>query len=243
MMPSIKIQGQTFDYTIRESKRAKRINIRVDAKTGIEVIYPVGVRQPTAKELLTSNQAWLLQSIDKVQARAEAQFTREYTHGAIFPYLGEDYALNIIRKTHGTRITVKLRESTLDVSIPPAIKPREKVEEIKSAIERFYRKQAKDYLSQRTQEIADELGFQFERITIKNQKTRWGSCSTGRNLNFNLRLMMTPPDAIDYIIIHELCHLVHMNHSKAFWNLVAKYNPTYKVWRKWFKQNSQFLVL
>ena len=241
-MPNIKLQGQVIEYTIRESKRAKRINIRVDADKGLELVYPVGVTQPSPKELLDENQAWVLSTIDKVQTRLETQFIRRYEQGAIFQYLGQDVRLNLIQKTHGKRITVNLRDERLDVSLPPNIDLSD-IEAIQTAVEAFYRKQAKTYLTMRTQEIAEQLGFEYNRVTIKNQKTRWGSCSTGNNLNFNLRLMMTPPSAIDYIIIHELCHLKHMNHSKQFWNLVGKYCSEYKYWRKWFKQNSQFLVL
>lgn len=241
-MPHITLQGQVIEYSIRKSKRAKRINMKIDVNKGLEVIYPIGINQPTASEILQQNQAWVLATLDKMQSRKDSQVQRRYAQGEIFRYLGEDKHLNLIEKSHGKRISVTLADDTLDVSLPPNVNKND-TEAIRDAIEKFYRKQAKGYLGQRTQDIADKLGFDYNRITIKHQKTRWGSCSTNKNLNFNLRLMMAPPDGIDYIIIHELCHLVHMNHSKAFWNLVASYCPEYKYWRKWFKQNSSMLVL
>lgn len=241
-MPTIKLNGQKVEYSIRESKRAKNINIRVDAQKGLELVYPVGVKKPTPKEILKIKEQWILSALDNLQTRADTRFERSYQQGAIFQFLGEDVTLNVIQKTHGQRITVNLTSNTLDVSLPPDIQLDETAV-IRDAIEKFYRNEAKAYIPDRTREIADELGFAFNRIVIKNQKTRWGSCSTGNNLNFNLRLMMTPPEAIDYIIIHELCHLTHMNHSKQFWNLVGKHCPDYKQWRKWFKDNSRFLVL
>lgn len=241
-MPTINLSGQTIEYAIRESKRAKRINMRIDAKKGLELVYPVGANQPTPQELLTKNQAWVLATMDKLQAQLENQFQRAYVHGEVFRYLGEDITLNLIQKTRGKRITLSLYETQLDVSLPPDIKT-DNTEAIQSAVESFYRKQAKSYLPERTYEIANQLGYEVNRVVIKNQKTRWGSCSTNKNINLNLRLMMTPPKAIDYIIIHELCHLTHMNHSRQFWNLVGQHCPDYKQWRKWFKQNNPYLVL
>lgn len=241
-MPSIKLQGHTIEYSIRESKRAKRINMRIHAEKGLEVVYPVGVKKPKPHELLEQNQAWVLSTLDKVQTRLENQFQRRYQQGEIFRFLGENKTLNLIQKAHGKSIVVKLSDETIDVSLP-SDKSINDTDAIQQAVENFYRKEAKSYLTERTLAIADQLGFEVNRIVIKNQKTRWGSCSNKSNLNLNLRLMMTPPDAIDYIIIHELCHLVHMNHSKAFWKLVGKHCPDYKYWRKWFKAQSQYLVL
>ncbi len=241
-MPQIELNGQTINYNIRESNRAKRISMRVDVNKGLEVVYPKGINQPSPEDILTQNKAWVLEMIDKLETRLASRFQRQYQQGEIFRYLGDDHNLNIISKTRGQRISVNLTDTTLDVSLPPNIRSND-TEAIQIAIEKFYRKQAKDYLPARTYEIASQLGYEVNRVMIKNQKTRWGSCSTNKNINLNLRLMMTPHNAIDYIIIHELCHLTHMNHSKAFWNLVGRYCPSYKAWRKWFKQNNQYLVL
>ena len=86
-------------------------------------------------------------------------------------------------------------------------------------------------------------GFKYEKVRIKNQKTRWGSCSSKRNLNFNMRLMMAPDEAIDYVIIHELCHLRELNHTPAFWRLVEACCPNFRHWRDWFKKYGASLIL
>jgi len=242
-MPTIKLNGQTIEYSVRKSKRAKRISMKIDPNKGLEVVFPVGIkRAPSAEDILKQNSAWVIEMMGKMQERLETRFQRQYEQGEIFRFLSDDHTLNIIQKTNGNSITISLTETTLDVSIPPIITPKD-TQTIQMAVEKFYRQQAKAYLPDRTYEIAGILGYEVNRVVIKNQKTRWGSCSTNHNINLNLRLMMTPPDAIDYIIIHELCHLTHMNHSKAFWDLVGVYCPRYKHWREWFKQNNQFLVL
>lgn len=86
------------------------------------------------------------------------------------------------------------------------------------------------------------LGVTYGRITIKNQKTIWGSCSSKGNLNFNCLLMLTPEQVMEYVVVHELCHRLEMNHSKRFWNLVEQVMPDYKIYKKWLKENGNHLI-
>lgn len=102
--------------------------------------------------------------------------------------------------------------------------------------------EAKKIIPDRVKYYADIMGVTFGKITIKNQKTRWGSCSSKGNLNFNCLLMLTPERVRDYVVIHELCHLRQMNHSKLFWAEVEKVMPDYKVYRQWLSQNGNILI-
>jgi predicted metal-dependent hydrolase len=105
----------------------------------------------------------------------------------------------------------------------------------------FYRRHAKPWLTQRTRDIANQHDFDVHRIYVRDQKTKWGSCSSKSNISLNWRLILCPEPVIDYLIIHECCHLVHMNHSKKFWNLVAQYCPDYQQHDFWLKENEPFL--
>ncbi len=102
--------------------------------------------------------------------------------------------------------------------------------------------EAKRVIPDRVKYYAGIMGVTFGKITIKNQKTRWGSCSSKGNLNFNCLLMLTPDKVRDYVVIHELCHLKQMNHSKMFWAEVEKVMPDYKVYRQWLSQNGNMLI-
>lgn len=93
----------------------------------------------------------------------------------------------------------------------------------------------------RVTRLAAKLNLNYGRIFIRNQKTRWGSCSTRRNLNFNWRLVTFPPPVMDYVIIHELCHLEEANHSARFWQLVESYCPNYRRHRSWLKEHASAL--
>ena len=97
-------------------------------------------------------------------------------------------------------------------------------------------------LPARAAAFARKMGVRYQGITIRNQKTRWGSCSSRGNLNFNVMLMLCPPDVIDYVVVHELSHLKHMDHSPAFWAEVASVLPDYAASRNWLKQNGAALL-
>lgn len=99
---------------------------------------------------------------------------------------------------------------------------------------------ALQHIPKRVSYYAKQIGVTYGKIIIRNQKTRWGSCSSKGNLNFNCLLMRMPPEVIDYVVVHELCHRKEMNHSKAFWQEVEKVLPDYKTRRQWLKQGRSF---
>ena len=101
---------------------------------------------------------------------------------------------------------------------------------------------ALEYIPKRVSYFAKQIGVTYGKITIRNQKTRWGSCSSKGNLNFNCLLMLTPPEVIDYVVVHELCHRKEMNHSGAFWAEVEKVIPDYKEQVKWLKENGAQII-
>lgn len=113
----------------------------------------------------------------------------------------------------------------------------------RSALEQRYIAAAKEYFPKRASYFLQFTGGSYNRITIRDQKTRWGSCSARGTLSFNWRLMLAPPAILDYVVVHELCHLTHMNHSAAFWEKVESVYPDYRTARKWLKDHGRELVL
>lgn len=110
-------------------------------------------------------------------------------------------------------------------------------------LEKRYRQAAKEYVPKRVDYYASVLGVSYERIRIAEQKTRWGSCSSKGTLSFNWKLMLAPPKVLDYVVVHELCHIKEMNHSPRFWKLVEEIMPDYKEYRTWLKENGNTLQL
>lgn len=109
--------------------------------------------------------------------------------------------------------------------------------------ENRYRNAARAQFESRVAYFHPITGGTYTSVTVRDQKTRWGSCSSRGTLSFNYRLIFAPPVILDYVVVHELCHLTHMNHSKDFWNMVASVMPEYKVCRKWLRDHGHELTL
>lgn len=153
-----------------------------------------------------------------------------YENGESFPYLGQGYILEIRQypsykkpgvMTEGERLVVLTawRDSA----------------SVKKAVREWYAARAAAIIPERVRLYQSRMGENIGRICIKDVKSRWGSCSSKRNLNFNWRLVMAPLEVLDYVVVHELCHLKEMNHSKDFWALVEEILPDYKKSRAWLK--------
>ena len=159
-------------------------------------------------------------------------------------------------------VTVRAPRSASEKDIEEILKKKEAwiskhIEKIKEAKERFeaeptekltrekviaLAEEALKVIPERVEYFAKVIGVTYGKITIRNQKTRWGSCSSKGNLNFNCLLMLAPPEVLDYVVVHELCHRKQMNHSKAFWAEVEKVCPDYKAAKKWLKEEGSQLI-
>ena len=173
------LQNQNIAYSVRLSRRAKKMRIAVYCDSSVVVTLPLGLDLERAEGFIKDKFAWIVKSLEKFK-----------------PYKN----LGIVKS--GRREYKKYREQAQWLA-------RSLVEKWNS----FY-------------------GFSYNRVNLKNQKTRWGSCSKKGNLNFNYKIVHLPKHLVDYLIVHELCHLKEFNHSRKFWDLVARTMPDYKVLRK-----------
>jgi predicted metal-dependent hydrolase len=216
---------EEIDYSIRRSDRARRVRVVVEPTGAIEVVLPRRAAQREAAAAVAELRPW----IERRLAEAGALRERLAGRGGTLPFLGEDLVLRPER----SRTRVHRRGGELLV---PGADPR-------PAIERWYRRMARDEVVPLLDEAVDALGVDYASVRIANQRTRWGSCSTTGAMSFNWRLLLGPFEIFEYVVWHEACHLVHMDHSRRFWSLLEHHLPDYRTPRRWLKDNGATLVL
>lgn len=230
-MEKVNLDGQEIEYEVRISKRAKYARIDVDLK-GITVVIPESKAISPVK-FLKEKSDWVLNKYDEITDYWARVPDRKFEEGEKFPYLGEDYTIKL--SDNGSS---GVKEGNILIS-------NEKTDdtEIKEIIEKIYRKEARKTIKELIKKYEDRIDEDYNKLYIRNQKTKWASCSSKNNLSFNWRLMMAPEEVIEYVVVHELVHLEEPNHSDGFWYKVHKILPDYKERRKWLKDNSPELVM
>ena len=169
------------------------------------------------------------------QAWTESRAKNALRDGRQIWYEGRQYALRCLRGEP----SVCFADDEVTVWLPD---PGDEAA-VRAELRAWMSARALERIRERLAVYIPRVGRQPGRITIREQKTRWGSCSSKHNLNFNWKLIMAPPPVLDYVVIHELCHLHEFNHSPRFWALVAEQMPEYESWKKWLKAHGQELVL
>jgi predicted metal-dependent hydrolase len=227
--------GSTVSYTLKRSLRAKNVWLRIGIGTGLEVVVPAGMSAKELGGVLERKQAWIQSQMVRIGHHQGTTRGRVLRDGAMLPLLGEERRLRVL-KSRGQLAAVKLVDGEIVAAVAD-----DSADTLKSALESWYRNTARKEITRRVLKLQD--GRNVGRIAIKDQKTRWGSCSSKGNLNFNWRLVMAPPRIIDYLILHELAHLECPNHSKRFWDKLRKICPDYEKCDLWLKENGRNLTL
>lgn len=222
-MLSITINKTKVAVTVKRSAR-RTTQLKILSPTQIEVRAPYTATDSELKSLLTSKRNWLAKHLTETSAPPKDSVLPD-----TLLFFGKELPLrhNILP---ASAVTITHNSNAFTLTHPPA------ANELHLAIINYYRMLADQILKDKTCFWAEKIGVTYNRVTIKDQKTRWGSCSALRNINYNWRIIQAPDELIDYVVIHELCHLKHLNHSKEFWQLVAKFDPHYMEHRLRLRQ-------
>jgi predicted metal-dependent hydrolase len=202
------------EVTIRQSAKAKRISIRLKPFAGVSLIIPKGGNIKEGIRFLHEKRQWIKNNLQKLEEK-EQKLT---VFDAQTQFQTRSFALRISKHAHH-QIRLQLKDGILQVNYPanmPVASP-EVQEAIRYGIEEALRMEAKRFLPGRLAWLAKQHNIRYQNVTIKNLKSRWGSCSGTNNINLNLHLMRLPGELIDYVLLHELCHVHEKNHGPHFW--------------------------
>lgn len=226
----IDLLGNSTEYEVRRSTDATEPRIDVDIH-GVTVVLPKSDDVQPA-EFLKENAAWVVEKQRSYDTHRAQIPDRTFEAGEHFPYLGDDRELVVEPcRTHEVcEDVIRLRQSAVDQS------------SVKQVLANFYRGRAREYLTDRVDHYAECMGVDYENLELRNQRTRWGSCSTAGTISLNWRLVMAPPEVIDYLVVHELAHLTEQHHGRAFWRRVREHVPDYKESAQWLEENSVKLI-
>ncbi len=235
----LQIAGQAIPVQYRVSARARRIGLRVEIERGIEVVLPRGVQQREGERLLHANLDWVEKTWQRLSARARRQGVKPGSGEAPLEpdeiLFGGKRVKIMIQKGRG-QPGFNLLGNSLVVPTVNGTKT-----EAQKKVLLWLKKQSAGLIEAAVRKYAPLMAVRPVKITLRDQRTRWGSCSHRGTLSFNWRLVMAPPEILNYVVIHELAHLRHHNHSAAFWAFVAQYDPNVKKYRAWLKVNGVML--
>lgn len=222
----VKTQQGDVPVKVRHSPRAKRLRLN-STEFGIILTVPPRAKQKVAENFIKSSTDWIDEAVRQMKVLK-----------SLFDYANirfEGKKLPIVQSDGPLAKKVEFQPHQILADAPTPLLRRKLVE---AALRRMARK----VLAARTEHFSQIMGVKPTKIRIADQRTRWGSCSTLGTISYNWRLIMTPPDVLDYIVIHELAHLKHMDHSPEFWDFVKLHRPNYREQEQWLDEIGPALV-
>lgn len=212
--------------------RRKNITLKVTSEGDLIVRAPLGTSQKYIEDLVEQKEDWIKEKMRIIQERRAKYTEKQFSVGEEFLFLGKPYILRFSRQVGEPGIESKY-----------LFLPECNNEKAESYIKNWYRNKAKLIFSERVERFAMRQGISYQAVKITSASHRWGSCSSKGNLNFTWKLVMAPLQVIDYVVVHELCHIEYPNHSKDFWAKVKQIMPDYKLKQKWLADNQRILEI
>lgn len=217
-----------FTYTKSQRKTA---SLFVERDGCVHLIVPQYLDPKQIEMLIQEKKAWIFKSMAEWEDLNASRIDREYVSGEGFYYLGRTYRLSITENA-SDQLTLKDGYFTLS---------KEQLKNATKFFKNFYKEKGLQKITERVAYYKDKMGVSVKDIKVMELKNRWASCSSSGNINFHWKCIMAPLTIVDYIIVHELAHLIHKNHIEAFWNEIDKVIPDYRNRIEWLRQNGAML--
>lgn len=218
-------QGRSVEIAVQVSARARRLSLRVDpVRGGVILVLPSRRHRPEGLRFAESRAGWILSRVARVPDRVP------FADGASVPVLGVPHT---VRHLPDSRRLLTLAEGEIRVGGPPALVERQ--------VTMWLRAEARRMLVPRSEAAAARIGSTVAKVTVRDTRSRWGSCSSTGALSYSWRLVLAPEHVLDYVVVHEVAHLRELNHGPRFWGLVADLMPNHASARRWLKANGAAL--
>lgn len=240
-MPNILYKDESITYEIVRKKK-KNIAIHITPDGTVRVTSPEYIGDGYINDIVYKRADWILSRLKLVKDINKNMPDRIYSRGDGIVFQGMEYKLKVIEEVEVNE-GIRLKDGEFEVHVNAELDEEEREAHIKEFLKEWYRHEAFKVFKERTRFYSEILKLYPNNIRVKEQKSLWGSCSTKNNINFNWKLIMAPPAVLDYIVVHELCHLKHRDHSKNFWGLVEQIIPDYKEKRSWLRENGRSLKI
>ena len=240
---SISIEGETISYLLQRSRRRRRtIQLQADPESGFKLMVPHTMSVSEIEDFLLKRSKWILKHHAD---RESVQNAVDWSTGGIAMYRGKRVELVVEERDRGDpgrdlppTVAKSLEGDQVTVTVPPDMNDGRKSELVRELLTSWYRQEAWDHLTTRVAEFGNLMGVKPSRLKLSDAKRRWGSCSAKQSINLNWRLIMLDDSLIDYVVVHELAHLVELNHSSDFWRVVEGVLPDYRDRRKRLREHS-----
>ncbi len=226
-------QGVQHPYTVVQSKRAKYIRIKLNQAGELSVVVPSRASIKHAHEFVHSKRVWVEKQLKKI-----SPLCHQIPNDLHLKLLDESWSINY---KHTEKEQIKLIER--DDNLLEIIGDTHDATLVKKVINKWCKQKAFTAFHQMLEDLAETHGFHYKKLSIRSQKTRWGSCSSSKNISLNSKLILFPSSVVRYVIIHELCHTIEMNHSSEFWKLVEDCDPNFKEHRRELKRQGKLIFL
>lgn len=230
---SIILNGRCVNYQLNQTRRNKRLRMSISPEKGLWVSSPLGMSLSVIESFLQEKQNWILKHLAECE-QVKKRTSKERTVLPVqmkFPCIDEVWQINYSSDVdvHGCQLTPDFDSQSILISGDYG------TELAQELLRKWLIRRAKGVLPKMLFDCAEMMQYQYNRVTIRNQKTRWGSCSTLGNINLNCKLLFLNERQVRYVLIHELCHLEEANHSRRFWALVERYEPEHRNIRQQMK--------
>jgi len=234
----VELSGKRVVYGVRQSSRARHVWLRADAENGLVVSAPARYSRGAIEQILTEKADWVLKQTDHLNSLPPRKPLGELRDGQTVPFRGVPRPIALtISSGNGNRGTAQLIDDRIHIVAPTGYRLAGR-----QVLEAWMRHQARRAVIEEVLDLDPEGGLEYGKICIRDQKTRWGSCSSKGTLSFSWRLVLAPPEILRYVVAHELAHLGVAKHSQRFWRVVERMCPDYAAHRQWLRDHGAELT-